>query len=120
MILLSGAGLEPTQMCVSSHKTYAFASPATQTKNRLRVIKALSKTRQTHQRLIKNSSKSLENKIYNKKEAIILLDEAYNLAFLENNYLTSSKKLFGYLEDLQAKQYKPIDITFLKKLYFKK
>ena len=38
---------------------------------------------------IKNSSKSLENKIYNKKEAIVLLDEAYNLAFLENNYLTS-------------------------------
>ena len=51
-------------------------------------------------------------------EAIVLLDEAYNLAFLENNYLTSSKKLFGYLGDSQAKQYKPIDITFLKKLYF--
>ena len=67
---------------------------------------------------IKNSSKSLENKIYNKKEAIVLLDEAYNLASLENNYLTSSKKLFGYLGDLQAKQYKPIDITSLKKLYF--
>ena len=50
---------------------------------------------------IKNSSKSLENKIYNKKEAIVLLDEAYNLASLENNYLTSSKKLFDYLEDLQ-------------------
>ena len=47
-----------------------------------------------------------------------MLDEAYNLAFLENNYLTSSKKLFGYLGDLQAKKYKPIDITFLKKLYF--
>ena len=61
---------------------------------------------------IKNSSKSLENKIYNKKEAIILLDEAYNLAFLENNYLTSSKKLFGYLGDLEEKKYKPIDITF--------
>ena len=67
---------------------------------------------------IKNSSKSLENKIYNKKEAIVLLDEAYNLAFLENNYLTSSKKLFGYLRDLQAKQYEPIDITFLHKIYF--
>ena len=67
---------------------------------------------------IKNSSKNLENKIYNKKEAIILLDEAYNLAFLENNYLTSPKKLFGYLGDLEAKKYEPIDITFLKKLYF--
>ena len=66
---------------------------------------------------IKNSSKSLENKIYNKKEAIVLLDEAYNLAFLENNYLTSAKKLLS-LGVLQAKQYKPIDITFLKKLYF--
>ena len=67
---------------------------------------------------IKNSSKNLENKIYNKKEAIILLDEAYNLAFLENNYLTSPKKLFGYLGDLEAKKYKPIDITFLYKIYF--
>ena len=67
---------------------------------------------------IKNSSKNLENKIYNKKEAIILLDEEYNLAFLENNYLTSPKKLFGYLGDLEAKKYKPIDITFLHKIYF--
>ena len=67
---------------------------------------------------IKNSSKSLENKIYNKKEAIVLLDEAYNLAFLENNYLTSPKKLFDYLGDLEAKKYKPTDITFLHKIYF--
>ena len=67
---------------------------------------------------IKNSSKSLENRIYNKKEAIILLDEAYNLASLENNYLTSSKKLFDYLGDIEAKKYKPIDITFLYKIYF--
>ena len=67
---------------------------------------------------IKNSSKNLENKIYNKKEAIVLLDGAYNLAFLENNYLTSSKNLFGYLGDLEAKKYKPIDITFLYKIYF--
>ena len=67
---------------------------------------------------IKNSSKSLENKIYNKKEAIIFLDEAYNLAFLENNYLTSSKKLFGYLGDIEAKNYEPIDITSLHKIYF--
>tara|TARA_Y100001980_G_C14234846_1_gene85805 strand:+ start:25 stop:324 length:300 start_codon:yes stop_codon:yes gene_type:complete len=67
---------------------------------------------------IKNSSKNLENKIYNKKEEIVLLDEAYNLAFLENNYLTSSKKLFDYLGDIEAKKYKPIDITFLYKIYF--
>ena len=67
---------------------------------------------------IKNSSKNLENKIYNKKEEIVLLDEAYNLAFLENNYLTSSKKLFDYLGNIEAKKYKPIDITFLHKIYF--
>ena len=67
---------------------------------------------------IKNSSKNLENKIYNKKEAIVLLDEAYNLAFLENNYLTSPKKLFDYLGDLEAKKYEAKDITFLKKLFF--
>ena len=66
----------------------------------------------------KNSSKNLENKIYNKKEAIVLLDEVYNLAFLENNYLTSPKKLFVYLGELEAKKYKPIDITSLNKIYF--
>ncbi len=67
---------------------------------------------------IKNTSKNLENKIYNKKEVIVLLDEAYNLAFLENNYLTSSEQIFNYLGDLEVKKYKPIDITTFSKLYF--
>ena len=47
-----------------------------------------------------------------------MLDEVYNLAFLENNYLTSPKKLFVYLGELEAKKYKPIDITSLNKIYF--
>jgi len=67
---------------------------------------------------IKNTSKNLENKIYNKKEVIVLLDEAYNLAFLENNYLTSSEQIFNYLSDQEVKKYKSIDITTLSKLYF--
>ena len=46
------------------------------------------------------------------------MDEAYNLAFLENNYLSTSKKLFGYLGVPEAKKYKPVDITFLRKIYF--
>ena len=53
---------------------------------------------------IKNTSKNLENKIYNKKEVIVLLDEAYNLAFLENNYLTSSEQIFNYLSDQEVKK----------------
>tara|TARA_B100000900_G_scaffold163062_1_gene138438 strand:+ start:252 stop:554 length:303 start_codon:yes stop_codon:yes gene_type:complete len=67
---------------------------------------------------IKNTSKNLENKIYNKKEVIVLLDETYNLAFLENNYLTSSEQIFSYLGDLEVKKYTPIDITTFSKLYF--
>ncbi len=67
--------------------------------------------------LIKNSSKNLENEIYNKKESIELLSNKYNLILLENNYLTSPKKLFGYAEALNLNDYIPIDIISLNKLY---
>ena len=63
---------------------------------------------------IKNSSKSLENKIYNKKEAIVLLDEAYNLAFLENNYLSSPQKLIEHKNTIFSENYISLNISNIK------
>ena len=70
--------------------------------------------------LVKNSSKNLENEIYNKKENLILLDRKYNLILLENNYLTSPKKLFQYNNQLNKNKYYSIDITKLNKIYLTK
>ena len=68
--------------------------------------------------LVKNTSKNLENEIYNKKESIVLLDNKYNLVFLENNYLTSPKNLSNYYNNLNNKEYIPLDITSLNKISF--
>ena len=68
--------------------------------------------------LVKNTSKNLENEIYNKKESIVLLDNKYNLVLLENNYLTSPKNLFNYYNNLSNKEYIPLDITILNKISF--
>jgi len=68
--------------------------------------------------LIKNTSKNLENEIYNKKENLILLNTKYDLVLLENNYLTSPKKLFDYIKDSKDNEYKPIDIIKINKIYF--
>ena len=54
--------------------------------------------------LVKNTSKNLENEIYNKKESIVLLDNKYNLVLLENNYLTSPKNLSNYYNNLNNKE----------------
>ncbi len=68
--------------------------------------------------IIKNTSKKLENEIFNKKENIILLDRKYSLILLENNYLTSPRKLFSYSESLEKQNYYHIDIMKLNKVKF--
>ena len=70
--------------------------------------------------LIKNSSKNLENKIYNKKENIIVLERKYDLVLLENNYLSSPQKLFSYSQNINKEDYLPINITNLSKINFLK
>ena len=69
---------------------------------------------------IKNASKNLESKIYNKKENIIVLERKYDLVLLENNYLSSPKKLFSYSQNINKGDYLPIDITNLNKMNFLK
>ena len=70
--------------------------------------------------LTKNASKNLENKIYNKKEQLILLQSQYNLVLLEHNYLSTPEKLFSYNEEIKKEDYIPIDINDLNKILFKK
>ena len=68
--------------------------------------------------LTKNASKNLENKIYNKKEKLILLENQYNLILLEHNYLSTPEKLFSYSDKIRKEDYIPIDITKLNKITF--
>ena len=68
--------------------------------------------------IIKNTSKKLENDIFNKRENLILLERKYSLILLENNYLTSPRKLFSYSENLEKENYYPIDIMELNKVEF--
>ena len=64
--------------------------------------------------LIKNSSKRLETQIYNKSENISILKEKFEYNQLENNYLSSPKKLINYLKFYQINNYISLDITNLK------
>tara|TARA_Y100001958_G_C21067512_1_gene428172 strand:- start:439 stop:741 length:303 start_codon:yes stop_codon:yes gene_type:complete len=68
--------------------------------------------------IIKNASKTLESKIYNKKENILLLERKYSLYLLENNYLSSPSKLFEYSQDIEQKNYQPTEVINLNKMIF--
>ena len=46
--------------------------------------------------IIKNSTKNIDAKIFDLKEDIRLLDERYDLALLDHNFLSSPKKLNEY------------------------
>ncbi len=58
--------------------------------------------------ITKNSTKSLEDKIFLAKEDIKLLKEKYELVLLDYNFLTSPKKLLKY----QLKYFQN-DLTFI-------
>ena len=66
--------------------------------------------------ITKNSSKKLENQIFNTEENIRVLKNKYELVLLDYNFLTSPKKLLEY----QAKYFEndliPLDITKIKKI----
>ena len=64
----------------------------------------------------KNSTKSLESKIFRVKENISILKNKYELVLLDYNYLTTPKKLIEY----QSKYFEDnlifLDITKIKKI----
>ena len=64
----------------------------------------------------KNSTKSLESKIFSVRENISILKNKYELVLLDYNYLTTPKKLIEY----QSKYFEDnlifLDITKIKKI----
>ena len=66
--------------------------------------------------ITKNSTKEIEEQIYNTKENINILEEKYEMVLLDFNYLTSPEKLLKYQSTYFENELREIDITNLKKL----
>ena len=64
----------------------------------------------------KNSTKEIEKQIYNTKENLRTLEQKYEMALLDFNYLSSPEKLMEYQLRYFENELKEIDITDLKKL----
>ena len=77
--------------------------------------------------IIKNSTKKIDNKIFNLKEDIRLLNEKYELVLLDYNFLSAPKKLNEYQKKYFEDDLIPLDIQSLfeivvddKEIYTKK
>ena len=64
----------------------------------------------------KNSTKKLQNQIFNVRENISILKNKYELVLLEFNYLTTPKKLIEYQSKYFEDSLIPLDITKIKKI----
>ena len=62
--------------------------------------------------LIKNSSKKLENQIYDIRENLSNLNNKYDYIFLENNYLSSPQKLIKHKNTTFSENYIWSEIFF--------
>ena len=63
--------------------------------------------------IIKNSTKKIDNKIFNLKEDIRLLNEKYELVLLDYNFLSSPKKLDEYQKKYFEDDLVPLNIQNL-------
>ena len=66
--------------------------------------------------LTKNSTKKLENQIFNARENIRALKDKYELVLLDYNFLTTPKKLFEYQSKYFETDLIPLDITQIKEI----
>ena len=64
----------------------------------------------------KNSTKKLENQIFNIRENISILKNKYDLVLLDYSYLTTPKKLMEYQSKYFENNLIPLDITKIKKI----
>ena len=67
--------------------------------------------------LIKNSSKKLENQIYDIRENLSILSNKYDYIFLENNYLSSPEKLIKHKKTIFSENYISLKV-FQSKIKF--
>ena len=69
--------------------------------------------------ITKNSTKQIENKIFNVKENIIALEDKYEFVLLEYNFLSSPEKLLEYQSRYFEKNLIPIDVNKIKEINIK-
>ncbi len=69
--------------------------------------------------LIKNLTKKLDKQIFETQENIRGLDDIYELALLDYNYLTSPSKLMEYSKIYFEEELKKKKISDIKNLYLK-
>ena len=66
----------------------------------------------------KNSTKKIDKEIFNLKEDIRFLTDQYELVLLDNNYLSSPKKLLEYQLKFFENELVPVDIQNLNQIEF--
>ena len=66
--------------------------------------------------IIKNSTKNIDNEIFDLKVDIRLLNEKYDLVLLDHNYLSSPKKLIEYQKKFFENDLIPTDISNLEEI----
>ncbi len=68
--------------------------------------------------LVKNSTKNIDQKIFESKENVKLLKNRHELVLLDYSYLSSPKKLSEYQEKYFDEYLIPINIEKIKKIHF--
>jgi|TARA_B100000315_G_scaffold217423_1_gene217985 hypothetical protein len=68
--------------------------------------------------LTKNSTKKIDKEIFNLKEDIRFLTDQYELVLLDNNFLSSPKKLLEYQQNFFENELVPVDIQNLNQIEF--
>ena len=66
----------------------------------------------------KRSTKKIDKEIFNLKEDIRFLTDQYELVLLDNNYLSSPKKLLEYQQKFFENELVPVDIQNLNQIKF--
>ena len=66
----------------------------------------------------KRSTKKIDKEIFNLKEDIRFLTDQYELVLLDNNYLSSPKKLLEYQQKFFENELVPVDIQNLNQIEF--
>ena len=66
----------------------------------------------------KRSTKTIDKEIFNLKEDIRFLTDQYELVLLDNNYLSSPKKLLEYQQNFFENELVPVDIQNLNQIKF--
>ena len=66
----------------------------------------------------KHSTKKIDKEIFNLKEDIRFLTDQYELVLLDNNYLSSPKKLLEYQLKFFENELVPVDIQNLNQIEF--